>query len=96
MPLHPISPKLLRIHTDKWEFETDAPARRFSYKEAARLQGFMPQYTTHGGDLIFPDTINSGKNITYNMLRHKFRVIGNAVPPPMFEAVAKALPDIWG
>ena len=39
MPLHPASPKLLRVHTDKWVFENDAPARRFSYQEAAFLQG---------------------------------------------------------
>lgn len=91
MPLHPVSPRLLRINTDKWVFETDAPARRFSYREAARLQGFMPRYTTHGGDLIFPSNISSKPDKPYNMLRHKFKVIGNAVPPPMFEAVAKEL-----
>lgn len=96
MPLHPISPALRRIHTDKWEFESEAPARRFSYREAARLQGFMPRYTTHGGDMIFPATVESRKqNFEYNMLRQSYKVIGNAVPPPMFEAVAKALPDIW-
>ncbi len=77
-PLHPISPKLIRIHTDKWEFSSDSPARRISYREGARLQGF--------GDLIFPDTY--GLNLRY-------RVIGNAVPPPVFRAIASALPDIW-
>lgn len=97
MPLHPVSPVLQRIHTDKWVFESDAPARRFSYREAARLQGFMPRYSTHQGDMVFPESIESGrKDFAYNMLRHRYRVIGNAVPPPMFEAVASALPDIWG
>lgn len=96
MPLHPCSPVLRRIHTDKWEFESDAPARRFSYREAARLQGFMPRYTAHGGDMVFPDTVESGKkNVAYNILRNRYKVVGNAVPPPMFEAVARALPDIW-
>ncbi|ENT4348497.1 MULTISPECIES: DNA cytosine methyltransferase [Pseudomonas] len=96
MPLHPSSPKLHRIHTDKWEFEVDEPARRFSFREAARLQGFMPRYTTHGGDLIFPETVESSqKNIEYNILRQRYKVVGNAVPPPMFEAVASALPNIW-
>jgi len=96
MPLHPVSPVLQRIHTDSWVFESEAPARRFSYREAARLQGFMPEYTTHGGDMIFPATIaDNKKDFAYNMLRHRYRVIGNAVPPPMFEAVARALPDIW-
>ena len=96
MPLHPVSPVLKRIHTDKWEFETDAPARRFSFREAARLQGFMPRYTTHGGDMIFPETVESRtKDVAYNMLRQRYKVVGNAVPPPMFEAVASALPNIW-
>ncbi|WP_313128877.1 DNA (cytosine-5-)-methyltransferase [Stutzerimonas nitrititolerans] len=96
MPLHPCSPPLRRIHTDKWEFETDAPARRFSYREAARLQGFLPRYTTHGGDIVFPETVSGGKkDFEYNMMRHRYKVIGNAVPPPMFQSVAEALPNIW-
>ncbi|MDU9403478.1 DNA (cytosine-5-)-methyltransferase [Pseudomonas sp. zfem004] len=96
MPLHPISPSLLRINTDKWVFESEAPARRFSYREAARLQGFMPAYTSHGGDMIFPESITGAKaDFSHNMLRHKYRVIGNAVPPPLFHAVAGALPNIW-
>lgn len=96
MPLHPSSPSLIRIHTDKWVFENDAPARRFSYREAARLQGFTPVYTKHGMDMEFPETVESGKSyLAYNLLRHRYKVVGNAVPPPMFEAVAKALPDIW-
>ncbi len=77
-PLHPISPALRRIHTDKWEFITDGPARRISYREAALLQGFDP--------LDFPDTYG---------LSHKYRVVGNAVPPPVFAAVAGALPNVW-
>lgn len=77
-PLHPLSPALRRIHTDKWEFVSDAPARRISFREAARLQGF--------DDLIYPDT---------QSLISKYRVIGNAVPPPVFKAVAEAIPDIW-
>jgi len=81
MPLHPISPPLRRIHTDSWVFETDAPARRFSYREASRLQGFAD-------DFVFPETANAS-------LAMKYRVIGNAVPPPLFAAVAGNLPDIW-
>lgn len=79
MPLHPISPKLIRISTDEWRFETKSPARRFSFREAARLQGFQKS-------LKFPDTAG---------LATKYKVIGNAVPPPMFHAVVSALPDIW-
>lgn len=81
MPLHPISPKLLRIHTDSWVFETAERARRFSYREAARLQGFA-------NDFVFPESPNSS-------LAMRYRVVGNAVPPPLFRAVASALPDIW-
>jgi DNA (cytosine-5)-methyltransferase 1 len=79
MPLHPMSPPLVRISTDEWRFAVDRPARRFSFREAARLQGFSK-------GLKFPDTVG---------LRMKYRVIGNAVPPQLFRAVAEALPDIW-
>lgn len=77
-PLHPVSPRLKRVGTDEWRFVEDAPARRLSYQEAARLQGF--------GDMTFPETGGT---------RLRYRVIGNAVPPPLFKAVASAIPDIW-
>ncbi|WP_122233633.1 DNA cytosine methyltransferase [Pseudomonas syringae] len=80
MPLHPISPKLIKIEHNVWRFETDGPARRFSYREAARLQGFA--------DIEFPDTKNGSMDMRYT-------VIGNAVPPPLFEAVVRCMPDIW-
>jgi len=78
MPLHPISPKLVKIQHDEWSFVSDAPARRFSFREAARLQGFSK-------DFIFPDTERSSLDMRY-------KVAGNAVPPPLFEAVARQLP----
>lgn len=77
--LHPVSPKLNRIHTDKWVFNTDAPARRFSYRECALLQGFDK-------NIEFPDTAS---------MNEKYKVIGNAVPPTLFHAVASSLPDLW-
>ncbi len=77
--LHPVSPPLERIHTDAWRFKFDGPARRFSYRETGRLQGFRH-------DFIFPET--SG-------LKAKYQAVGNAVPPPLFEAVANALPKVW-
>lgn len=81
MPLHPISPTLVKLGPDKWQFTSDAPARRFSFREAAHLQGF--------GDLLFPETERASMNM-------KYTVVGNAVPPPLFEAVAKALPqELW-
>ena len=79
MPLHPLSPQLLRIHTDKWVWSSDAPRRRFSFREAACLQGF-------DSDIVFPET---------GTMRQKYEAIGNAVPPQLFHAVAESLPDIW-
>lgn len=81
MPLHPLSPALTKIEHNVWQFVNEGRARRFSYREAARLQGFDP-------NLVFPDT-KSGS------LTNRYTVIGNAVPPPLFQAVAGALPDIW-
>jgi DNA (cytosine-5)-methyltransferase 1 len=77
--LHPVSPPLERIHTDAWRFKHDGPARRFSYRETGRLQGFRR-------DFEFPDT---------HGMKAKYQAVGNAVPPPLFEAVANALPDVW-
>ena len=81
MPLHPMSPALKKLEHNVWQFETDARARRFSYREAARLQGFAT-------DFEFPDT-------EFGSLNMRYKVAGNAVPPPLFEAVASALPDVW-
>lgn len=81
VPLHPMSPALIKQEHNVWKFETEARARRFSYREAARLQGFAR-------DFIFPDT-DAGS------LDMRYKVAGNAVPPPLFEAVVKALPKVW-
>tara|TARA_R110001583_G_scaffold90144_3_gene231819 strand:- start:48813 stop:49706 length:894 start_codon:yes stop_codon:yes gene_type:complete len=82
MPLHPMSPPLKKLEHNVWRFETDERARRFSYREAARLQGFDRVFK-------FPDTERGSLDMRY-------KVVGNAVPPPLFEAVARALPDVWG
>ncbi|OUY07026.1 DNA cytosine methyltransferase [Acinetobacter populi] len=76
MLLHPISPDMVKISQDHWEFVSDAPARRFTYKEAARIQGF--------NDLIFPRENETS-------LENKYKVVGNAVPPPLFEVIARKL-----
>lgn len=80
MPLHPMSPAMIKLEHNVWKFENDLPARRFSYREAARIQGF--------GDLVFPESKNGSQ-------MQRYTVVGNAVPPPLFEEVARALPDIW-
>lgn len=95
MPLHPVSPALTRIHTDKWEFSEERPARRFSYREAARLQGFTSDYLVHGHDFIFPEECVHSSGQEGNVMRYRYKVIGNAVPPPLFKAVALALPNVW-
>jgi len=81
MPLHPMSPVLVKREHNVWAFSSDGQARRFSYREAARLQGFAR-------GLNFPDT-------SFGSLDMRYKVIGNAVPPPLFEAVARALPAVW-
>jgi DNA (cytosine-5)-methyltransferase 1 len=81
IPLHPNSPPMVKHAHNDWRFAYDGPARRFTYREAAAIQGFV--------DLIFPDTEAGSLNMRYT-------VAGNAVPPPLFEAVVKALPEtIW-
>jgi DNA (cytosine-5)-methyltransferase 1 len=77
MPLHPISPELRCVGKDKWIWTSNKPRRRFSYNEAARLQGFPPGF-------VLPDTA---------AIRAKYQVIGNAVPPPLFEQIVRALPS---
>ena len=78
--LHPVSPKMEKVGKDEWRFAEDKPARRFSYRECAVLQGFKK-------DLAFPETENAS-------LMNKYKVIGNAVPPALFKAVAAELMDI--
>ena len=82
MPLHPISPKMVKVKHNEWKFESDAPARRFTFREAARIQGFTKNFK-------FPET----DAVSLDM---KYKVAGNAVPPPLFQAVAQSLPPIWG
>lgn len=81
MPLHPMSPQLIKLEHNVWRFASEGRARRFSYREAARLQGFKR-------DMVFPDTAAGSLN-------NRYTVVGNAVPPPLFEAVARALPAVW-
>jgi len=74
--LHPDSPRLRRINTDKWAFAGKGTPRRLSYLECAALQGFP---NPHAFD---EPTVP---------IRERFRAIGNAVPPPLFKAVGAAL-----
>jgi DNA (cytosine-5)-methyltransferase 1 len=78
VPLHPMSPPLKRVHTDKWVFSRKGPARRFAYRECAALQGFPRKFVWKRGSV-----------------RERFQMIGNAVPPPLFEAVVANLEYLW-
>jgi DNA (cytosine-5)-methyltransferase 1 len=78
VPLHPLSPPLIRLSTDEWRFEYEGPNRRLSYKECAALQGFPRSFKWKHGSI-----------------RDKFQMIGNAVPPPLFEAVIRPLETLW-
>jgi DNA (cytosine-5)-methyltransferase 1 len=51
VPLHPSSPPLRRIHTDKWVFANKGPARRFAYQECAALQGFSRAFAWKRGTI---------------------------------------------
>lgn len=75
MPLHPISPRLVKIHADKWAWESNSRARRFSFREASRLQGFEH-------DWEFPE---------HGSIRQRYKAIGNAVPPALFTSIGIAL-----
>jgi DNA (cytosine-5)-methyltransferase 1 len=75
--LHPSSPPLVKLGKDRWAFKNDQPARRLSYLECAALQGFT--------------NLKALKNASDVPVRHRFHAIGNAVPPPVFSAVAAAL-----
>jgi DNA (cytosine-5)-methyltransferase 1 len=51
VPLHPMSPPLQRIHTDKWIFSGNGRARRLAYKECAALQGFPRSFIWKRGSV---------------------------------------------
>ncbi|MGB7202503.1 MAG: DNA (cytosine-5-)-methyltransferase [Pyrinomonadaceae bacterium] len=51
VPLHPSSPPLKRIHTDRWEFTRPGRARRMSFRECAALQGFGPYWNWSAGTI---------------------------------------------
>jgi len=60
---------------------------RFAEKGVARRLSFRECAVLQG----FPSTFRW----RHGTVRKKFQLIGNAVPPPLFEAVTKALPNIW-
>ena len=76
MPLHPMSPPLVKKGPDEWVFDGNpGEARRLSYQEAAALQDLA--------NWQFPNTVG---------LMKKYQVIGNAVPPMLFRQIVEAIP----
>ena len=73
--LHPDSPELVKIAEDNWEFKGDS-------RKARRLS-FLECAALQG----FPNP----KLFESQSLRLSYRAIGNAVPPPLFETVSRAL-----
>ena len=76
MPLHPMSPPLVKTGKDQWAFDGNPDkARRLSFREAAALQDLE--------SWEFPDSVG---------LMKKYQVIGNAVPPMIFRQIVEAIP----
>jgi DNA (cytosine-5)-methyltransferase 1 len=81
VPLHPDSPALRRQGADRWRFSVTAGRLR------ARRLSYKECALLQG----FP----SRWRWRHGSIRQRYQLIGNAVPPPLFQAVLKQLPDIW-
>ena len=77
MPLHPMSPPLTKVGKDEWTFDGDVNTAR-------RLSYREAAALQDLKDWIFPDTVR---------LMKKYEVIGNAVPPKLFQQIVEAIPD---
>ena len=77
MPLHPMSPPLEKKGDDKWAFVGNADKARRFSYKEAAALQDLEYWS-------FPDS---------GGLMSKYRVIGNAVPPMIFEQIYKALPE---
>lgn len=75
-PLHPSSPKMIKIGIDKWEFETSHHNghRRLSVRECARIQTFPDNF------IFYYDNVAKG-----------YKMIGNAVPVKLAEVIAQQI-----
>lgn len=79
VPLHPSSPPLKMVRYGKWVLTApESEYRRFSYIECIRLQGLPKKIENAIIELECP-------------LRRKYRLVGDAVPTPMAEAIAKSI-----
>ena len=76
MPLHPMSPPLRKVGPDQWEFDGTAD-------DARRLSYREAAILQDLAGWEFPETAG---------LMSKYKVIGNAVPPLVFQRIVEALP----
>ena len=76
MPLHPMSPSLRKIGPDQWEFDG-------ATDDARRLSYKEAAILQDLAGWQFPETAG---------LMSKYKVIGNAVPPLVFQRIVEALP----
>jgi DNA (cytosine-5)-methyltransferase 1 len=49
VPLHPLSPALVKLGPDRWMLSKDGRSRRLSYDECASLQGFPSTWSWNRG-----------------------------------------------
>jgi DNA (cytosine-5)-methyltransferase 1 len=76
-PLHPDSPKMIKLGEDEWKFEGDrTDYRRMSVREAARIQTFPDDFILH-----------------YTNIADGYKMIGNAVPVKLAEAIARKIKE---
>ena len=75
-PLHPSAPKMLKVETDRFEFDPKAESsyRRLTVREAARIQTFPDSY-----------------KFVYQDVAAGYKMVGNAVPVNLALAIAKQI-----
>ncbi|MDD5052502.1 MAG: DNA cytosine methyltransferase [Sulfuricurvum sp.] len=74
-PIHPLSPPMVKVDTDKFEFEGDYNrVRRLSVRECARIQTFPDDF------IFYYSNVNDG-----------YKMIGNAVPVELAKHIADSI-----
>lgn len=73
-PIHPSSPKMVKIGTDKFDFVKDRQHRRLSVRESARIQGFPDSF-------IFKyHNVNDGYKMIGNAVNVEFaEILANSI-----------------
>jgi DNA (cytosine-5)-methyltransferase 1 len=76
-PIHPLSPPMVKVDTDKFEFEGDYnQVRRLSVRECARIQTFPDNF------IFYYSNVNDG-----------YKMIGNAVPVQLAYHIASSIKE---